>query len=71
MNGDGMISAQDLTRTEFYADWLRKYDYLHSYGGVITRSDGIVSYISAMRSRQAADLKRRGIRASACAHAAS
>lgn len=53
VNCDSLISPQELIRTEFYADWLRPYDYLHSYGGAITQKDGVVSYITAMHSRQA------------------
>jgi DNA-binding CsgD family transcriptional regulator len=53
VNCDDLISPQELTQTEFYAGWLRPNDFFHSYGGAITCKDGIVSYVTAMRSRRA------------------
>lgn len=62
VNCDDLITPQELTRTQFYADWLRPNDFFHSYGGVITCKEGILSYITAMRSRLAGPFEERELK---------
>jgi DNA-binding CsgD family transcriptional regulator len=52
-SGEQVVSDAALVKTEFYADFLRPQQLFYTEGGTITREDGVVSYFTAARSRQA------------------
>lgn len=54
-----LISDQELIKTEFYNDYLRPQDLFYSYGGIASQEDSVMSYFTAIRSKQAGPFEER------------
>lgn len=50
LHGEQAVSSDDLRRTEYFSDFLRPNDWLHSYGGVMDCDASTASYLSSLRS---------------------
>ncbi len=59
VGGPELISDQELIKTEFYNDYLRPKDLFYSYGGIASHEDSVMSYFTAIRSRQAGPFEER------------
>jgi DNA-binding CsgD family transcriptional regulator len=50
-SSEAIIEDRELVRTEFYNDFLRPQDWFYSCGGIASREESTLSYVSALRSK--------------------
>lgn len=55
VTGSMLFPERELTKTEFYGDWLRPQDYFHAIGGIVQRDGPWAMKFTSVRSRSAGD----------------
>jgi hypothetical protein len=62
MTGSMLFPVRELPKTEWYNDFLRRYDYFHVIGGVVVRDGAWATHFSSMHGRREGDFTAEQVR---------